>query len=281
MQQAMPAPLSPSLPWRTRLARNTFVRVIAGIACVMGPFILAMLLAQKLVPAEARIVWHHLLAAALCLGGYRFFVRRFEQREASEIALRSAMPGLLRGLGIGTAISVVVVAILAAAGSLTIAGGGNVGAAFKPLSEQVMVAVMEELLFRAVLFRIIEARWGTLASLLVNVLLFAVAHLSNEHVTALAVLNTGVAGLGLCAGWLLTRNLWLPVGMHFAWNYLFDGVLGVPVSGHAARGWLHVQMTGPEWLSGGAYGVEGSLITLLAWGAAAALMLRVRSKRPR
>jgi membrane protease YdiL (CAAX protease family) len=256
------------------------VRVIAGVACVMGPFILAMLLTQKLVPAEARIAWHHLLAAALCLGGYRFYVRRFEQREASETALRGATPGLLRGLGIGAAISVAVVAILAASGSLSIAEGGTLGAAFKPLSEQVMVAVMEELLFRAVLFRVIEARWGTRVSLLVNVLLFAVAHLSNEHVTALAVLNTGVAGLGLCAGWLLTRNLWLPVGMHFAWNYLFDGVLGVPVSGHAARGWLHVQLSGPEWLSGGAYGVEGSVVTLLAWGLAAAWMLRVRSTRP-
>lgn len=280
MQQAMPAPLSPTLPWRTRLARNTFVRIIAGIACVIGPIILTMTLSQKLVPAEARIAWHYLLAAALCLGGYRFYVRRFEQREASETALRGATPSLVRGLGIGAAISVAVVAILAGAGSLTVAGGGNLGAAFKPLSEQVMVAVMEELLFRAVLFRIIEARWGTLTSLLVNVLLFAVAHLSNEHVSALAVLNTGVAGLGLCAGWLLTRSLWLPVGMHFAWNYLFDGVMGVPVSGHAARGWLHVQMSGPEWLSGGAYGVEGSIVTLLAWGAAAAWMLRVRSKRP-
>ena len=284
MQQTMPSPLSQTkskaLPWRTRLARNTLVRILAGIGCVLVPFLVTIMLVQALVPKDMRIAWHHLLAAATCLAGYRFYVRRFEQREASETALHGAVPGLLRGLGIGAAISMVVVAILAATATLTIAGASHWSAALKPLSEQAMVAVMEELLFRAVLFRIVEARWGTRTSLVVNVLLFAVAHLSNEHVTALAVINTGVAGLGLCAGWLLTRSLWLPVGMHFAWNYLFDGVLGVPVSGQAARGWLQLQLSGPDWLSGGAYGVEGSVVTLLAWAAAAAWMLRARSKRP-
>jgi len=284
MQQAMPSPLSRtepgSLPWRTRLARNTAVRLLAGIACVLVPFLLTIMLAQALVPKDMRIAWHHLMAAAMCLAGYRFYVRRFEQRNASETNVRGAAPGLLRGIGIGAAISMAVVAILAATGTLAVTSGGHWSAALKPLSEQAMVAIMEELLFRAVLFRVVEARWGTLTSLLVNVLLFAVAHLTNEHVTALAVLNTGVAGLGLCAGWLLTRSLWLPVGMHFAWNYLFDGVLGVPVSGHAAHGWLQLQLAGPEWLSGGAYGVEGSVVTLLAWAAAAAWMLRARPTRP-
>lgn len=280
MQQTIPSPLPNALPLRSRLARNPVVRILAGIACVALPLIATMMLVQNLVPKELRVAWHHLLAAALCLAGYRFYVRRFEQRDAIESALHGAAPGLLRGLGIGAVLSLVVAGVLAAAGALEITGSTNAGAALKPLSEQAMVAVMEELLFRAVLFRIVEARWGTLASLLANVLLFALAHLPNEHITALAVLNTGVAGLALCAAWMLTRSLWLPVGMHFAWNYLYDGVLGIPVSGHAARGWLQVQMAGPEWLSGGAYGVEGSLVTFLAWGAAAALMLRWRVKRP-
>lgn len=280
MQQAIPSPLPQALPLRSRLARNPLVRIIAGIACVAVPLIATMMLVQALVPKEMRIAWHHLLAAALCLAGYRIYVRRFEQRDAIESALQGAGPHLLRGLGIGTALSLAVVGMLVAAGALDITGSANLGALLKPLSEQAMVAIMEELLFRAVLFRIIEERWGTLASLLANVMLFALAHLPNEHITALAVLNTGVAGLALSAAWLLTRSLWLPVGVHFAWNYMFDGVLGVPVSGHAARGWLQVQMSGPEWLSGGPYGVEGSLATLLVWGIAAAWMLQRQAKRP-
>lgn len=277
MQQTIPA--LPQLSLRTRFTRHPLTRIVAGIACVLLPLVLTMALVQNLVAREWRPAWPYLLCAFLCLAGYSFFVRRFEQRAATESALRGAAPGLLQGLGIGAAVSVVVAGVLGATGAFSITGSGSILAAFKPLPEQVMVAVMEELLFRAVLFRITEERWGTRTALLVNMLLFALAHLPNEHVTALAVLNTGVAGLGFCAAWMLTRSLWLPVGLHFAWNYLFDGVFGVPVSGHAARGWLQVQMAGPEWLSGGAYGVEASVVTLLAWSALTLWALRRASWR--
>ena len=52
---------------------------------------------------------------------------------------------------------------------------------------------------------------------------------------------TGVASAALAGAWLATRRLWLPIGMHFACNYLFDAFLSVPVSGHPARGWVQVQ----------------------------------------
>ena len=64
------------------------------------------------------------------------------------------------------------------------------------------------------------------------------------------------------------------MGMHFAWNYLFSAVFSVPVSGHEAKGWLHGSMSGPDWLSGGAYGVEASAMALFVWSVAAALLLR-------
>jgi hypothetical protein len=53
----------------------------------------------------------------------------------------------------------------------------------------------------------------------------------------------------------------------------------VPVSGHAARGWLQVSLPGPEWLTGGAYGVEGSVVTLVLWAAAAVFLLRRTASR--
>jgi membrane protease YdiL (CAAX protease family) len=62
-----------------------------------------------------------------------------------------------------------------------------------------MVACFEELLFRAVLFRIVRQRWGTRTALVVSFLAFALAHMQNEHVSVLAILITGVAGLTLSA----------------------------------------------------------------------------------
>lgn len=64
------------------------------------------------------------------------------------------------------------------------------------------------------------------------------------------------------------------MGMHFAWNYLFSAVFSVPVSGHEVKGWLHGSLSGPDWLSGRAYGVEASATVLLVWAVAAMLLLR-------
>jgi hypothetical protein len=148
----------------------------------------------------------------------------------------------------------------------------------KCLPEQIMVATFEELIFRAVLFRIVDQRWGTRTALAVSFVLFALAHLPNDNISALAVLNTAVVSLTLCAAYMLTGRVWLPIGIHFGWNFLFDGVFAVPLSGHAARGWLQVSLPGPEWLTGGAYGVEASVLTLLVWGIATVLVLRQRPR---
>ncbi len=88
------------------------------------------------------------------------------------------------------------------------------------------------------------------------------------------MLVTAAASLAFTATYLLTGRLWMPIGMHFAWNYLFSAVFSIVVSGHEAKGWIRGEMSGgAEWLSGGAYGIEGSAMALVAWTAAAALLL--------
>jgi membrane protease YdiL (CAAX protease family) len=138
----------------------------------------------------------------------------------------------------------------------------------------VFVALVEEILFRGVLFRIPERSLGSWAALALSALIFALAHLPNEGVTPLAVANTAVAGLMFAAAYLATRRLWLAIGAHFAWNFLSDGVFSLPTSGSPARGLLQGQLSGPEWLTGGAYGLEASVLTLAAYSLATALLLR-------
>ena len=99
------------------------------------------------------------------------------------------------------------------------------------------------------------------------------AHLPGE-ISLMGVLVTAAASLAFSAAYQLSRRLCLPIGMHFAWNYLFSAVFSVPVSGHEAKGWLQGSMSGPAWLSGGAYGVEASATAQLVWAVAAALLLR-------
>jgi hypothetical protein len=264
------APSRPSLG--ARLLANGFVRALLGILSVLLPMSLAFGLSE-LVPKPYRAGWPLLLAACAVVAGYRLYVRKIEKREVAELTLAGAGRELGSGFGLGALLVVSCSVPLLAGGIYAYTGTGHWSALFQPLPEQVFVAFMEEILFRAVLYRLLEKSWGTTVALVVSTLLFVAAHLPSEHITVVAMLATAAASAALSAGYLATRRLWVPIGMHFAWNYLLDAVFSIPVSGHPARGWIQVTASGPEWLSGGRYGVEGSLIAVLAWGAAAIVLL--------
>jgi membrane protease YdiL (CAAX protease family) len=81
-------------------------------------------------------------------------------------------------------------------------------------------------------------------------------------VGALAVFLT--AGILLAACFMFTRRLWLPMGVHFAWNFTQSGIFGLSVSGNKALpGLLKAALYGPAWLTGGEFGPEASAVTVL------------------
>jgi membrane protease YdiL (CAAX protease family) len=278
MSSAQPA-VTPILSFRAHVFTHPVLRIVLGVVAVMLPISLTLALIHALVPQPLRVVWPMPLAALLSFLSYRLFTTRIEKRLPTELAFPGAAREVGAGIGLGAALGLAVAGVLAVAGAFVITGS-SAGWEFliKCLPEQIMVATFEELMFRAVLFRIVEQRWGTRTALAVSFVLFALVHLQNDNISALAVLNTGVVSVTLCGAYMLTRRVWLPIGIHFGWNFLYDGFFAVPLSGHAARGWLQVSLPGPEWLTGGAYGVEASVVTLLVWGVATVLVLRQRPR---
>ncbi len=97
---------------------------------------------------------------------------------------------------------------------------------------------------------------------------FAAAHLNNPHVVpGLTFLNTALAGVWLASAYLRTRRLWFPLGLHWSWNWAQASLLGLPVSGInriAPAPLLHAMNSGPDWLTGGAYGIEGGAACTIA-----------------
>ena len=187
-------------------------------------------------------------------------------------------PAILRELGMGLALGsllfLATVGVLVASGDYQLSGTGDWTVLVKSFTEMVFVALMEEILFRGVLLRIPERALGSWAALGLSSLIFALAHLPNDGVSLLAIANTAVAGLMFGAAYLATRRLWLAIGAHFAWNFVSDGVFSLPTSGHPARGLLQGQLSGPEWLTGGAYGLEASVVCLVVWSLATVFLLR-------
>jgi len=264
---------APALPPAAGLTRFTLVRILLALLAVCVPVALVLVLTQQIPDKALRAYWPALLAAVVGYAGYAFYVRRIEARSPTELG-RPLGRELGAGMALGAVLFLAILGLLAAIGMYRLTGTGDWAVLLKSASEMVFVAVVEEILFRGVLFRQPERSLGSWTALVVSGVLFALAHIPNENVTLIAVANTAVAGLLFAAAYLATRRLWLPIGMHFAWNFVSDGLFSLPTSGHPARGLLQGQLTGPDWLTGGAYGLEASAITFIVMSVATVLLLR-------
>jgi membrane protease YdiL (CAAX protease family) len=268
------AQVSSATPATGGVTRFSIVRIALAILAVCLPVALVLVLANQIADKSMRAFWPPMLAALLGLGGYVFYVRKIEKRALSEFRGPGVPRELGAGLVLGTLMFLSTIGILAACGNYQISGTGSWLALTKSFTEMIFIALIEEILFRGVIFRLSERSLGTWVALAVSSVIFALAHLPNDGINALAVANTALAGLMFAAAYLATRRLWLAIGVHFAWNFVSDGVFSLPTSGHPASGFLQGQLSGPEWLTGGAYGVEASVVTLVVLALATGLLLR-------
>jgi membrane protease YdiL (CAAX protease family) len=118
----------------------------------------------------------------------------------------------------------------------------------------------EEIMIRGYILSNLCSSMNIYLALLVSSLLFALLHLGNANITLLSFINILLAGLLLGIYFIHRRNLWLPIGLHFSWNFFQGPVLGFEVSGVDMNGVIQQKMEGYDWLTGGPFGLEGSLI---------------------
>jgi len=124
-------------------------------------------------------------------------------------------------------------------------------------------AIVEELVFRGLMLQAIQKLGGSWIALAVTSLIFGAFHLGNPGATLWSTLAiTLEAGVLLGAAFLWRRNLWFAMGLHFSWNAL-EGLLGIPVSGLPADGLFTVEVNGAALLTGGDFGLEGSIVTVI------------------
>jgi uncharacterized protein len=220
--------------------------------------------------------------AALVLLAYVRAVRIVERREVTELARDGAVADVRRGTLIGIVLFAVSIGIIAMFGGYR-AGWGSIGAMLTTLGLMCAVAAAEELIFRGVLFRIVEEMAGTWGALIVSALTFGGLHLVNPDATIWGALGIAIEG-GLMAGaaYAATRTLWLPIGLHLGWNFAEGGIFGVTVSGsHGTVGMLKGTLSGSAVLTGGKFGPEASLVAILICGIPTIVFLRLAARRGR
>ena len=254
---------SPAKPWPARVWRFPLTRIAIAFLCVGAPVALAGALSKLALPGAA---WRELrmsFGVLVLLAAYAAYVRFVERRPVTELALRGAWKEVGAGLLMGGLLFASVMGVLAALGALHVAGRNPASAAASMLPALGLAAIGEEIMFRGVIFRILEAWLGSWIALALSALLFGFAHAGNPGASVLTSSAVAIeAGVLLGAAYMLTRRLWLVMALHFAWNYTQGGVFSIAVSGVASQGLLSTQLSGPDWLTGGAFGAEASVVAV-------------------
>jgi membrane protease YdiL (CAAX protease family) len=131
-------------------------------------------------------------------------------------------------------------------------------------------AVQEEFVFRGIIFRKLEASFGSWVAIAVSAILFGILHLLSPTATLVGAIALVVsAGVLFAAIYILTRSLWWAIGVHLGWNFFEGPVFGVQVSGHVIPGFFSSAITGPEVWTGGSFGPEAGLAAIFIVGAVA------------
>ncbi|CAI9407267.1 MULTISPECIES: CPBP family intramembrane glutamic endopeptidase [Aestuariimicrobium] len=250
-------------PGRTALSWLAFVAVLA-VGLVVGA-----VLARLVPPGDAATTVAALGQLAGAVGGYAAVLAiEGRLRHPYEVHGRRAFRGAWLGLLIGAGLLLLCAAVLTVAG-LRVFDGLNhqvSGLGWQLLQVGLVAGVSEEIMFRGMLYRVAERGLGTWLSTALSGLVFGLAHIFNPEASWWGAVAIALeAGLMFALLYALTRNLVLMMGIHAAWNIMQGPVLGSVVSGTATQGngVLVSHPAGPDLLSGGGFGIEASLITVV------------------
>ena len=214
------------------------------------------------------LIFRSLLAVVL-LAGFSWLLTVGDHVESDQLAAQGLpiIQGSLRqfvfGCGLGFTLIILAVCAVGLFGQLsfrtTITGHALVRS-LAVLFVLLTGSLAEELMFRGYPFQRLVEAVGARGAIAVFSVLFSLVHILNPGATAWGLIDTVVIGIALSVAFLRTRALWLPWGLHFAWNATLGLVCGLPVSGIRLFNTLvHTTASGPGWLTGGTYGLEASL----------------------
>ncbi|MFA9371653.1 MAG: lysostaphin resistance A-like protein [Labilibaculum antarcticum] len=127
----------------------------------------------------------------------------------------------------------------------------------------ILVSINEEIFVRGYLLRNFMDSMNRYVALILSALLFMALHLVNPNVSFIGISNIFIAGLLLGIGYIFTKNLWFPLALHFSWNFFQGPIFGFEVSGTSSTSLISHSIQGYEVLTGGQFGLEGSIIATI------------------
>jgi len=260
--------------WRSRVLQFPLIRIMVAILSIAVPFAVVAIPFNLYVTDKSLKKAGALLLTIIIVGAYWGYVRIVEKRAVTELSGPHAMGELGAGMLVGALLQSMTVGVLAALGVYQVTGSNGWPVMLATLPGFILAGVLEEVVMRGIVFRILEQSLGSWIALAASAAIFGLLHLPNPGTT---LLNAGAvmieAGLLLAAAYMLTRRLWLCIGVHIAWNFTEGGIFSAGVSGGTIKGLLQARFVGADWLTGGGFGVEASVVALATCAGAGILLV--------
>ncbi len=247
---------------------------------VIGQQIASKLLGLTSLDKNYRNLLKGLFVSTAAVLSYIFFFKKYENREVKELTSKGLALNIITGGIIGFVLQSLTILVIYLNGNYKIIALNPISYILIPFALMFTVAVIEEILVRGIILRIIEEKLGSYISLIISSLIFGALHLANPNSSFLSGLCITTAGFLLGAAFIYKRNLWFPIAIHFAWNFTQTGIFGAITSGNEKTGsLLTVKIHGPEIITGGAFGPEGSIqATVICFIATVGLLVLSRKE---
>ena len=264
-----------NFPLVTMLLAAALYILVAGIGLAIGRFL------PPIHSGVVRLLVKNGIVFAMVLLTYKLVIRRMGEHPRDDLG----PDGAFRNLGIGLLVGFVIMALSVGAAALAdvyniVGNGDSTQLVHELVATAIMPGFMEDLVFRGILFRWLEEFAGSWVALALTSAFFGAAHLMNPNASPVAAFGIAIeAGVLLGGAYMLTRSLWLPMGLHAAWNFTQGEIFDVPVSGIDEHGLVQAKLAGPPLLSGGGFGLEASVFAMVIATAAGVWLVVLAIRR--
>jgi uncharacterized protein len=250
------------------LSKEFVLLPLFRIALALTFIYIPLMIANKAFNAIGKNIYFsatkQLTLSLIAILSYALYVRVIERRSTPELSSVRMFPELGNGILLGAILFLMVISALAALGAYQVSGMNSWVPVIASVPLFIQIAVVEEIIFRGIIFRIAELSLGSWIALILSAIIFGLVHFANTGATLTSTIAIAIeAGILLAAAFMLTRRLWLCTAIHFSWNFTQGGIFSCAVSGSQKEGLLKAKLIGSEWLTGGQFGVEASLIAVI------------------
>lgn len=270
--------------WKRVIEFPLVAMVLAALSlmlCVGLPSFLIGKSSVATLPETTKLVLAGIIAPLLAIAAVKLLVARLGEEPRDDLPFNRSVGDLWRGTLVAFVLMSLIVGVTVLLGGYRIEGaGGATSWAFLLFVAGTQAAVLEEILMRGILFRFLEEFGGSWFALALSSAVFGFGHALNPNASTLSSVAIAMeAGILLGGAYMLTRNLWLAIGLHFGWNVTQGLIWDVAVSGNPVDGLVEAYPQGSALISGGAFGLEASMVAMILATATGVVLVMMAVRR--